>query len=89
VIEFQESGTFWVEEGVITCSPANNSTFYNMRGGQWALSNNDSVVTIKAGFSVLNYTFEVKSNNYMELSKNQTDYLNQPIKYIYVFEAVK
>jgi hypothetical protein len=87
IMLFEAGGTYRCSEGTGICFPANNSTFYELRDGSWSLSKSDSLLTIQKGFSQLAMYFKVKSSNYLELYRDETNYLNEVVRYTYIFEG--
>lgn len=83
LLKFNTPSLFTKSDGVDVCSPPGGSVFTNLNGGEWAATDNDSMLYISKGFNAQAYKVAEWSRTKMKWKQTQTNYLGEKETYIY------
>jgi|GEM_PF-2013650 len=87
LIEFKPGGNYFCDENTNVCS-VNSSFFYATRGGNWAISG-DTALAISKGLISQSFRLGKVSSTSAEFRQLFTNYLGEPLVYIFIFRPVK
>ncbi len=86
LLKFNPPSLFTKSDGLNVCDPPGGSVFTNLNGGEWAVTDNDSMLYISKGFNAQAYKVSEWSRTKMKWKQSQTNYLGE--KETYIFELM-
>ncbi|HLO79310.1 MAG TPA: hypothetical protein VK166_00040, partial [Chitinophagaceae bacterium] len=87
LLKFNSPSLFTKSDGPLVCNPPGGSVFTNLNGGEWAATDNDSMLFISKGFNAQAYKVSEWSRTKMKWKQTQTNYLGEKETYIYELMA--